>query len=238
MWRATVLTLYPELFPGPLGASILGRASGDGLWALETVNIRDFSDNAYGSVDDTPAGGGAGLVMRADILAATIDSVSRNDRPIICLSPRGAPFSQARAKSLADGPGMIALCGRFEGVDERLLAARGVEEVSIGDFVLAGGEIAAMAVIEACVRLIPGVLGSASSLGEESFEGGLLEYPQYTRPREFEGREIPDVLLSGDHKKIADWRRKMAEEITRTRRPDLWEAFQTGGPIRRTKNKD
>lgn len=238
MWNATVLTLYPDMFPGPLGASILGRGTAEGLWALDTVNIRDFSDNKYGSVDDTPAGGGAGLVMRADILAAAIDSVSRNDRPVICLSPRGRPLTQARAAALASGPGLIALCGRFEGIDERLFAAREIEEVSIGDFVLAGGEIAAMAMIEACVRLIPGVLGSASSLGEESFEGGLLEYPQYTRPREFEGRAIPDVLLSGDHQKIADWRREKRLEITRTRRPDLLERFATDGPIRRTKNKE
>ncbi|WDI33000.1 tRNA (guanosine(37)-N1)-methyltransferase TrmD [Hyphococcus flavus] len=238
MWRATVLTLYPELFPGPLNASILGRGAADGHWTLDTVNIRDFSDNKYGSVDDTPAGGGAGLVMRADILAAAIDSAPRNDRPILCLSPRGKPLTQARARSLSQGPGLIALCGRFEGIDERIFEARGVEEVSIGDFVLAGGEIAAMALIEACVRLIPGVLGSASSLGEESFEDGLLEYPQYTRPREFEGRAIPDVLLSGDHKKIAEWRQKMAEEITRTRRPDLFEGFSSNGPIRRDNNKE
>ena len=197
MWRATVLTLFPELFPGPLGASVLGRAHADGHWALEAVHLRDFSDNKYGSIDDTPAGGGAGLVMRADILAAAIDSTERDARPLLCLTPRGKPFAQARAHELAKGPGLIAICGRFEGIDERLFAARGVEEVSIGDFVLAGGEIGAMALIEACVRLLPGVLGSPSSLGEESFEGGLLEYPQYTRPREFEGREIPDVLLSG-----------------------------------------
>ena len=238
MWRATVLTLFPELFPGPLDASILGRGAADGLWALDTVNIRDFSDNKYGSVDDTPAGGGAGLVMRADILAAAIDSVAREDRPILCLSPRGVPLTQARANALAAGPGLLALCGRFEGVDERLFAARNVEEVSIGDFVLAGGEIAAMALIEACVRLIPGVLGSASSLGEESFEGGLLEYPQYTRPREFEGRAIPDVLLSGDHQKIADWRREQRQELTRTRRPDLWKGYCENGPIRRGDNKE
>ena len=238
MWRATILTLYPELFPGPLDASVLGRGRAEGHWALDTVNIRDFSDNKYGSVDDTPAGGGAGLVMRADILAKAIDSVPRGDRPILCLTPRGKPFTQTRAHELAGGPGLIALCGRFEGIDERIFAAREIEEVSIGDFVLAGGEIAAMAMIEACVRLIPGVLGSASSLGEESFEGGLLEYPQYTRPREFEGRAIPDILLSGDHKKIADWRDNKRNEITRTRRPDLWERFQTDGPIRRTKNKE
>ena len=238
MFHATVLTLFPELFPGPLGASVLGRGLGEGLWALDTVNIRDFSDNKYGSVDDTPAGGGAGLVMRADILAAAIDAAPRNDRPILCLSPRGRPFTQARAHALSEGPGLIAICGRFEGVDERIFESRNVEEVSIGDFVLAGGEIAAMALIEACVRLIPAVLGSASSLGEESFEGGLLEYPQYTRPREFDGRAIPDVLLSGDHQKIAEWRREQAEAITRARRPDLWDDYQKRGPIRSDKNKD
>lgn len=238
MWQATVLTLYPELFPGPLDASVLGRGRADGLWGLDTVNIRDFSDNKYSSVDDTPAGGGAGLIMRADILASAIDSVARNDRPVICLTPRGAPLTQEKARRLSEGPGLIALCGRFEGIDERLFEARNVEEVSIGDFVLAGGEIAAMALIEACARLIPGVLGCASSLGEESFEDGLLEYPQYTRPREFGGRAVPDVLLSGDHKKIADWRREKAIEITRTRRPDLYERFLKNGPIRRDKNKD
>ncbi len=238
MFRATVLTLFPELFPGPLDASVLGRARADGLWALDTVNIRDFSDNKYGSVDDTPAGGGAGMVMRADILTRAIDAVPRNDRPLLCLSPRGKPLNQTRIHDLSRGAGVIALCGRFEGVDERVFSCRDIEEVSIGDFVLAGGEIAAMALIEACVRLIPAVLGSASSLGEESFEGGLLEYPQYTRPREFEGRAIPDVLLSGDHRKIAEWRRKQAEDITRARRPDLWERYQTRGPIRSEKNKD
>ena len=238
MWRATVLTLFPELFPGPLDASVLGRGRAEGAWALDTVNIRDFSDNRYGSVDDTPAGGGAGLVMRADILAAAIDSVERAGRPLIALTPRGAPFTQERARTLSDGPGLIALCGRFEGVDERLFEARDIEEVSIGDFVLAGGEIAAMALIEACVRLLPGVLGSPSSLGEESFDGGLLEYPQYTRPREFEGRAVPDVLLSGDHQKIADWRDEKRREITRARRPDLFARFQADGPIRRGKNKE
>lgn len=238
MFHATVLSLYPELFPGPLDASVLGRGAKEGHWALDTVNIRDFSDNKYGSVDDTPAGGGAGLVMRADILGAAIDSISREDRPLLCLSPRGAPLTQCRAASLAAGPGLIAICGRFEGIDERIFSGRDIEEVSIGDFVLAGGEIAAMALIEACVRLLPGVLGSASSLSEESFDGGLLEYPQYTRPREFEGRAIPDVLLSGDHQRIADWRDERRKEITRTRRPDLWERFLSDGPIRRDKNKE
>jgi tRNA (guanine37-N1)-methyltransferase len=247
MWRATVLTLFPELFPGPLEASVIGRARAEGIWALETVNIRDFSDNKYGSVDAAPAGGGPGLVMRVDILAAAFDSVAppgreggqgKAGRPVLALSPRGERLTQSRIRGLAEGPGLIALCGRFEGIDERLFNARQVEEVSMGDFVLAGGEIAAMALIEACVRLIPKVLGSASSTAEESFEAGLLEYPQYARPREFEGRAIPDVLLSGDHGKIAEWRRKMAEEITRTRRPDLWERFSSGGPIRRDKNKE
>lgn len=245
MWHATVLTLFPDLFPGPLDASVLGRAHAENLWALDTVNIRAFSDNPYGSVDDTPAGGGAGLVMRADILAATLDSVTRNDRPVIYLSPRGNPFNQTRAATLSQGPGLIALCGRFEGVDQRILDMHDVEEASIGDFVLAGGEIAAMAMIEACVRLIPGVLGSAHSLGEESFSlgvgemgQGLLEYPQYTRPRDFRGHKIPDVLLSGDHQKIAEWRRTQAEAITRARRPDLWAHYLDGGPIRRDKNKD
>ena len=244
-WRASVLTLFPELFPGPLGASVLGRGLKQGLWDLETVDIRDFSDNRYGSVDAPPAGGGAGLVMRADILAAALDSVPKCHRPVLCLTPRGRPFDQARAASLAREPGVIALCGRFEGIDDRLIEARGIEEVSIGDFVLAGGEIGAMALIEACVRLLPGLLGSPHSLGEESFASGdgpdagvLLEYPQYAKPRVFEGRPIPDVLLSGDHKKIAEWRRAQAEETTRTRRPDLWERHQASGPIRREKNKD
>lgn len=238
MWRATILTLYPELFPGPLDASVLGRGRAEGHWALETVNIRDFSDNKYGSVDDTPAGGGPGMVMRADILAAAIDSVDRAGRPRLALTPRGAPLTQARVRALSQGPGLIALCGRFEGIDERIFGARDIEEVSIGDFVLAGGEIAAMALIEACVRLIPKVLGSPSSPAEESFEAGLLEYPQYTRPRDFEGRAIPDALLSGDHAKIAEWRRTMAEQTTRTRRPDLWERVLKDGPIRRGKNED
>lgn len=232
------MTLYPELFPGPLDASVLGRARGAGLWSVDTVNIRDFSDNAYGSVDDTPAGGGAGLVMRPDILASALDSLPSDGRPRIYLSPRGAPLDQGRVRALSGGPGVTLLCGRFEGVDERLLAARQIEEVSIGDFVLAGGEIAAMALIEACVRLLPGVLGSPSSLAEESFEAGLLEYPLYTRPRDFEGLEIPPVLLSGDHQKIAAWRRAMGEDITRTRRPDLWKRYCENGPLRRGDKKD
>ena len=244
-WRASVITLFPELFPGPLCASVLRRGMAEGAWALDCVNIRDFSDNRYGSVDDTPAGGGAGLVMRADILAKAIDSIPKQGRPILYLSPRGHPLTQARAQQLSEGPGLIALCGRFEGIDERLLTARGIEEISLGDFVLAGGEIAAMAMIEACVRLLPGVLGSAQSLGEESFatavDGGrLLEYPQYTRPREFEGQKIPDVLLSGDHQKIADWRREQALKLTRARRPDLLGPAQgkAPDPIRGDKKHD
>ena len=237
MWRATVLTLFPDLFPGPLDASILGRARGEGLWDLGTVDIRAFSDNPYRSVDDTPAGGGAGLVMRADILAAAIDSVPRNDRPLISLSPKGRPLDQARVRALASGPGAVLIAGRFEGIDERLFEARQIEEISLGDFVLAGGEVAAMALIEACVRLLPGVLGSAFSLAEESFETGLLEYPQYTRPKVFEGIEIPPVLVSGDHRKVAAWRREKAEELTRTRRPDLWKRFCENGPLRRDKNE-
>lgn len=238
MWRATVLTLFPDLFPGPLDASVLGRARGEGLWGFEAVDIRAFSDNAYKSVDDSPAGGGAGMVMRADILAAALDSVAAGGRPVLCLTPRGVPFTQERARALASGPGLIALCGRFEGIDQRLIEARGIEEVSIGDFVLAGGEVAAMALVEACVRLIPDVLGSPSSAGEESFEAGLLEYPQYTRPRLFEGLEIPAVLLSGDHKKIAGWRAEKRQETTRARRPDLIKRALENGPIRRGKNKD
>jgi tRNA (guanine37-N1)-methyltransferase len=230
MWTATVLTLFPEAFPGVLGLSILGRGRAEGLWRLETLDIRQFSDNRYGSVDDTPAGGGAGLVMRADIMAAALDAVDRQDRPLIYLSPRGAPLTQARVRDLARGPGLVAVCGRFEGLDERVIAGRGLEEISLGDFVLAGGEVAAQALIEACVRLIPGVAGNAGSLAEESFESGLLEYPQYTRPRVFEGEAIPEVLLSGDHAKVARWRAEQAEALTRARRPDLWEAWRARQP--------
>lgn len=220
-WAATTLTIFPEMFPGPLDASIIGRARAEGAWSMEAVDIRAFARDRHRSVDDTPAGGGPGMVMRADVLADAIDSVPREGRPLLYLSPRGAPLTQARVAALARGPGVVAVCGRFEGVDERLLETRGIEEVSIGDFVLAGGEIAAMALIEACVRLVPGVLGASASMVEESFEDGLLEYPQYTRPRVFEGRTIPEVLLGGDHAKVARWRREKALEITRARRPDL-----------------
>ena len=222
---AAVLTMFPEAFPGPLGVSLIGTAWREqGLWTLETVDIRAFSKDKRGFLDDTPAGGGPGQVMRADVIASALDSVERRGRPLLYMSARGRPLTQARVKEWAAGPGVIVLAGRFEGVDQRVLDARGFEEVSVGDAVLAGGEAAAMVVIEACVRLIPGVLGQADSLGSESFEDGLLEYPQYTRPRTFEGLEIPEVLLSGDHKKVAAWREEQREKTTRERRPDLWAA--------------
>ena len=222
-WRASVLTLCPEMFPGPLAVSLVGQALEAGLWTLETTAIREFGLGRHRAVDDTPAGGGAGMVMRADVLAAAIDAARADgpELPAILLSPRGEPLGQGLARELAGGPGVLLLAGRFEGIDERVIGARGLREVSIGDYVLSGGELAAMVLIDACVRLLPGVLGAAGSLEEESFEAGLLEYPQYTKPREWEGLTIPDVLLSGDHKKIAAWRRAQAEEITRQRRPDL-----------------
>ena len=228
MFTATALTLLPDAFPGPLGVSILERARADGLWSLETVDLRNFGEGKHKNVDDTPAGGGAGMVMRADIAAAAIDSVPRDDRPLILLSPRGAPFTQAKARQLGSGPGLICFCGRFEGLDQRVIEARQMEEISIGDYVLAGGEVAAMALIEAVVRLLPGVAGNSDSLTDESFESGLLEYPQYTRPRAWEGREIPEVLLSGDHKKIAEWRKAESEDLTKARRSDLWAAYRKG----------
>lgn len=222
-WKATILTILPEMFPGPLGVSLIGTALEKGLWEIETVNIRDFARDKHRSVDDTPAGGGPGMVMRADIVGPAVDTArAKNpDAPVIYLSPRGAPLSQDRVRELAKGSGVTLLCGRFEGLDQRVLDEKAIEEVSIGDFVLAGGEVAACALIEACVRLLPGVIGAEASLGEESFEKGLLEYPHYTRPREWLGHKIPDVLLSGDHKKISEWRRQQAQEITRKRRPDL-----------------
>jgi tRNA (guanine37-N1)-methyltransferase len=222
-WRATVLTLFPEMFPGPLGISLVGQALEAGLWSLRTVPIREFGLGRHRAVDDTPAGGGAGMVMRADVLASAIDHarVEEAEAPLIYLSPRGEPLTQTLASEIAAGPGALLLAGRFEGVDERVIAARRMREISIGDYVLSGGELAAMVLIDACVRLLPGVIGAEGSLSEESFEGGLLEYPQYTKPREWEGRTIPDVLLSGDHKKIAAWRRSEAERITAERRPDL-----------------
>lgn len=223
MFRATVLTLFPEMFPGPLGLSLAGDALSRGVWALETRQIREHGIGRHRAVDDTPAGGGPGMVMRADVLAAAIDAAAPADdpRPRLLMSPRGKPLTQGRARELAQGPGAIVLCARFEGVDERIIGARALEEISIGDFVLSGGEIAALALIDACVRLIPGVMGEEASGVEESFETGLLEYPHYTRPRDFEGRDIPDVLLSGDHARIAKWRHEQALALTSARRPDL-----------------
>jgi tRNA (guanine37-N1)-methyltransferase len=223
MWRAGVLTIFPEMFPGPLGLSLAGKALATGAWSLEVVDIREFATDRHRTTDDTPAGGGPGMVMKADVLGRAIDAVATDERPRLLMSPRGVPLKQARVETLAGGPGVILVCGRFEGVDERVIAARGLEEVSIGDYVLSGGEIAAMALMDACVRLLPGVIGAAASVAEESFVDGLLEYPQYTRPQVFEGRPIPDVLTSGDHAKIAAWRRAEAERLTRERRPDLWE---------------
>lgn len=222
-WRATVLTLFPELFPGPLAASLAGEALKAGTWSLETIAIREFGIGRHRNVDDTPAGGGAGMVLRADVLGAAIDAArARNPgAPAICLSPRGERLTQATAREVAAGPGVILVAGRFEGIDQRVIEGRALREVSIGDYVLAGGELAAMVLIEAVVRLLPGVIGQAASLEQESFEAGLLEYPQYTRPREWEGRTIPDVLLSGDHARIARWRREQAEQLTGARRPDL-----------------
>ena len=223
MWRATVFTLFPEMFPGPLGVSLAGEALSRDIWAMETRDIRAHGKGRHRAVDDTPAGGGPGMVIRADVLGASLDAgLDEGDsRPRVLLSPRGAPFTQARVRSLAAGDGIVLICARFEGVDERIISARGLEEVSAGDYVLSGGEIAAMAVVDACVRLLPGVLGAQDSIIEESFGAGLLEYPHYTRPREWEGRAIPDVLLSGDHAKIKAWREAEALKLTRERRPDL-----------------
>jgi tRNA (guanine37-N1)-methyltransferase len=222
-WRAQVLTLFPEMFPGPLGISLLGQALDAGLWSLDTIQIRDFGIGRHRQVDDTPAGGGAGMVLRADVLGTALDHAAQAspDAPLIYLSPRGTPLTQKLASELSQGAGVTLLAGRFEGVDQRVIDDKGLRELSIGDFVLAGGELAAMVLIEACVRLIPGVLGASDSLSSESFEAGLLEYPQYTKPREWAGRAIPDVLLSGDHKKVDEWRRRQSEELTAARRPDL-----------------
>ncbi len=224
-FAATVLTLYPEMFPGPLGVSLAGRALGEGAWSLATVQIRDFATDKHRTVDDTPAGGGAGMVLKPDVLAAAIDHArtQRPDCPVLAMTPRGRPIAQARIRELAAGPGVTILCGRFEGFDERIFEGRGVEEVSLADIVLSGGEPAALAILDACIRLLPGVMGAPSSGAEESFEEGLLEYPHYTRPQEWEGRTIPEVLRSGDHAKIAAWRKSQAENDTRSRRPDLWE---------------
>jgi tRNA (guanine37-N1)-methyltransferase len=229
-FHVTCLSLFPGAFPGPLGLSILGAALDRGVWSIDAVDIRTFGIGKHRTVDDTPSGGGAGLVMRADVAAAAIDSVARAGRPLIYLSPRGAPLTQARVRELSAGPGLVLLCGRFEGLDERVIEARAIEEISVGDYVLAGGEVAAMALVEACVRLLPGVAGNPDSLGEESFETGLLEHPHYTRPQVFEGHAVPEILVSGDHARIAQWRRERAEELTKARRPDLYAAFRDRNP--------
>ncbi len=223
MWSATILTLYPEMFPGPLGTSLSGDALSRGIWSLEARNIREHGLGRHRAVDDTPAGGGPGMVIRADVLASALDAALAPDdaRPRLLMSPRGCPLTQARVRQLSAGPGVIIVCGRFEGVDERVIEGRGLEEVSIGDYVLSGGEIASLVTLDACVRLLPGVMGKEASGSEESFENGLLEYPHYTRPRDWEGRGIPDILLSGDHAKIARWRKEQAQRLTRERRPDL-----------------
>jgi tRNA (guanine37-N1)-methyltransferase len=223
MWTACVLTILPDMFPGPLGFSLAGQGLADGRWRLDAINIRDFASDRHRSVDDTPAGGGPGMVMRADVLGAAIDGARKTHPglPLVYPSPRGTPLTQGRIRELSGGPGVMLLCGRFEGVDQRVIEARQAEEVSIGDYVLSGGELAAMVIIDAAVRLIPGIMGAAESASEESFENGLLEYPHYTRPREWEGRAIPEILLSGDHKRIAAWRRKEAEATTKARRPEL-----------------
>jgi tRNA (guanine37-N1)-methyltransferase len=223
MWRASVLTIFPEIFPGPLGASLAGKALATGTWSLEVCDIRSFATDKHRSVDDTPAGGGPGMVMKADVLGRAIDAAATDERPRLLLSPRGSPLTQSRVEDLAAGAGVVLVCGRFEGIDERIIAGRALEEISVGDYVLSGGEIAAMALIDACVRLLPGVMGAAASVADESFADGLLEYPQYTRPQLFEGRPIPEVLTSGDHGKIAAWRRAEAGRLTRERRPDLWQ---------------
>jgi tRNA (guanine37-N1)-methyltransferase len=224
MWRASVLTIFPDMFPGPLGASLAGKARDKGIWSLDPVDLREYATDKHRTVDDTPAGGGPGMVMKPDVIARAIDAVAADARPRLLMSPRGTPLTQARVAALAQGPGVVLLCGRFEGVDERVIAGRGLEEVSIGDYVLAGGELAAMVLVDACVRLLPGVMGREGSLAEESFADGLLEYPQYTRPQVWEDRPIPDVLVGGDHGKVAAWRREAAERLTQARRADLWAA--------------
>jgi tRNA (guanine37-N1)-methyltransferase len=226
MWRATILTIFPDMFPGPLALSLAGKALAAGTWALDTVDIRDFGIGIHRQVDDTPAGGGPGMVMKADVLSRALDAADAGARPRLLMSPRGTPLTQAKVEALAAGEGVVVLCGRFEGIDQRLIEARGLEEISVGDYVLSGGEIGAMAVIDACVRLRPGVMGKEASGEDESFSAGLLEYPHYTRPAVWEGRPIPEVLTSGDHGKIDAWRRSEAEKLTKARRPDLWAAYQ------------
>jgi tRNA (guanine37-N1)-methyltransferase len=226
MWRASILTLFPEMFPGPLGVSLAGKALETGLWSLQTIDIRGHATDRHRTVDDTPAGGGPGMVMKADIVARALDAIPPDPRPRLLMSPRGVPLRQSRVAKLASGPGCVILCGRFEGIDERLIEARGLEEVSLGDFVLSGGEVAALGLLDACVRLLPGVMGKEASGIEESFSDGLLEYPQYTRPAVFEDVPIPEVLTSGDHAKVAKWRRAEAERLTKERRPDLWAVYE------------
>jgi tRNA (guanine-N1)-methyltransferase len=233
-WTARVLTIFPEMFPGPLAASLAGQALAAGKWRMETVDIRTFARDKHASVDDSPFGGGPGMVMRPDVIDAAIDAaIASGPMPLIYLTPRGRVLDQARVRSLADGPGAVLLCGRYEGIDERVIEARRPEEISLGDFVLSGGEPAAIALIDACVRLLPGVIGDARSLAEESFEHGLLEYPHYTRPREWQGRPVPEVLTEGHHARICAWRKAEAERLTQERRPDLWRRLGTGGSVRR-----
>ncbi len=224
-WRASILTLFPDMFPGPLGQSLAGRAMETGIWSLQAVNIRDFATDRHRTVDDTPFGGGAGMVMRPDIVDAAVASVD-DGRPLLCLTPRGRRFTQADARRLAEGDGVVMLCGRYEGIDQRVIDARGMEEVSLGDFVLSGGDLAAMAMLDSAVRLLPGVMGAAASAEEESFSAGLLEYPHFTRPAEWRGRAVPPVLVSGNHGAVAAWRRTESERVTRERRPDLWAEYQ------------
>jgi len=230
MWRARVLTIFPDMFPGPLGVSLTGQALTRGLWSLDAVDIRSYAEDRHASVDDVPFGGGPGMVMRADVMGRAIEAAREGceDLPLVYLTPRGLPLTQERVHALADGPGLIAVAGRFEGIDARIMDAFPGEEISLGDFVLSGGELPAMTLIDACVRLLPGVIGAEESLQEESFETGLLEYPHYTRPREWQGLGVPDVLLSGHHEKVRAWRHAQAEEITRERRPDLWERYERG----------
>jgi tRNA (guanine37-N1)-methyltransferase len=231
-WRATVLTLFPEMFPGPLGHALAGRALAQGIWSIDAKNIRDFATDRHRSVDDTPFGGGAGMVFRPDVVDAALAAVA-DGRPMICLTPRGARLTQEKLKHLAAGPGVILLCGRYEGIDQRVIESRKMEEISIGDYVLAGGELAALVLLDGAVRLLPGVMGAAASATEESFADALLEYPHYTRPAEWQGRLVPEVLLSGHHAAVAAWRRAESERITRERRPDLWAAHASHktGPV-------
>jgi tRNA (guanine37-N1)-methyltransferase len=224
-WRASVITLFPQMLPGPLGQSLAGRALESGIWSLDTVFLRDFAPDKHRTVDDTPFGGGAGMVLRPDVVDAALASVA-DARPVLCMTPRGKPFTQPMARSLAAGPGAIVVCPRYEGIDQRVIEARGMIEVSIGDYVLSGGDLAALVVLDACVRLLPGVMGAEASAGEESFANGLLEYPHYTRPAAWQGREVPEVLVSGNHGAVARWRQAVSEQITQHRRPDLWAAYQ------------